>query len=273
MKRHTGVFAVRPPLTSLRFILALAGAVAGVTPATADTVLAATASNFAEAGEEISASFQKATDHRVRISFGSTGKLYAQIKAGAPFDVLLAADQERPRLLIAEGRAVKGSRFTFAVGRLSIWSGDTNIIPKDNKQITARLRSLDVRSIAIANPALAPYGLAGREVLERLGVWDKVKARIVMGENVAQAFTLVATGNATLGLVSRALLEGRRGPSLGGSRWDVPTELHSPIRQDAVLLARARNNRAAMRFLAYLKGAEAQDIMKRLGYDLPGAPE
>lgn len=247
------------------FALAVYTSVASLTfQAHAGSALVAAASNFAEAATRITAAFETETGHQVRISLGSTGKLYAQIRAGAPFDVLLAADQISPKKLDNEGLAVTGSRFTYAVGRLTLWSADPDRIKGDPKGM---LEASGIRSIAIANPALAPYGLAARQALKKLGVWPEVKPRIVTAENVGQAFALTATGNAELGFVATPLLEGPRGKAIGGSRWDVPSHLHAPIRQDAVLIRRSETNAAARAFLAYLRGAKARAIMTRLGYN------
>jgi molybdate transport system substrate-binding protein len=231
--------------------------------AKADRVVIAVATNFAEAATTLAREFEKGSDHKIELAFGSTGKLYAQIRAGAPYDIFLAADQERPRKLVAEGHGVDGSRFTYAIGQVTLWSADGNRVQGDPKSV---LVAPTVRTIAIANPALAPYGAAGRQVLAKLGVLRAVTPRIVMGENIGQAFALIATGNADLGFVARALLEGRRGAALGGSRWDVPSEMHDPLKQDAVQLVHGSTNKGATAFLAYLKSADARAIVAKLGY-------
>lgn len=243
---------------SLLFMLAFA-----VPSARGESALVAVASNFAEAATEIAQRFATETGHRVEISFGGTGKFYAQIRAGAPYDLFLAADRERPEKLVAEGVAVAGSRFTYAIGRLTLWSADPGRIGADPQAILA---DPAIRAIAIANPALAPYGRAAAEALQNLGLRRQLRPRLVMAENVGQAFALVATGNAEAGFVARSLLEGRRGRALGGSRWDVPASLHTPIRQDAVLLVRAAANPVARAFHEFLRGAKARAIMARLGY-------
>lgn len=229
----------------------------------AESALVAVASNFAEAADDIKAAFEEASGHRVTLTLGATGKIYAQIRAGAPFDAFLAADQERPRLLDSQGLARSGSRFTYAIGQLTLWSADAQRLADDPR---AALSNPAVRAIAIANPDLAPYGLAAREVLQKLGLWQTLAPRIVRGENISQALALIATGNAELGFVATPLLKGRRGKSLGGSGWAVPADLHAPIRQDAVLLARAGMNPAAAGFLDFLRGPKARAIMVRLGY-------
>jgi molybdate transport system substrate-binding protein len=226
--------------------------------------LIAVAANFGETARTLETRFEETTDHSVTLVIGSTGKLYAQIVNGAPFDAFLAADQRRPALLADEGRAVAGSRFTYAVGRLSLWSPDPRRIPLDGVETLAAGK---FRRLAMANPRLAPYGAAAAEVLRSLGLLDAMAERIVMGENVGQVYSMVATGNAELGFValSQALT---MAPADAGSRWDVPTELHSQIRQDAVLLDHGRSNVAAREFLRFLTGAEGAGIIRSFGYDM-----
>ena len=226
--------------------------------------LIAVAANFGETARTLETRFEETTDHSVTLVIGSTGKLYAQIVNGAPFDAFLAADQRRPALLADEGRAVAGSRFTYAVGRLSLWSPDPRRIPLDGVETLAAGK---FRRLAMANPRLAPYGAAAAEVLRSLGLLDAMAERIVMGENVGQVYSMVATGNAELGFValSQALT---MTPADAGSRWDVPTELHSQIRQDAVLLYHGRSNVAAREFLRFLTGAEGAGIIRSFGYDM-----
>lgn len=226
--------------------------------------LIAVAANFGETARTLEARFEETTDHSVTLVIGSTGKLYAQIVHGAPFDAFLAADQRRPALLADEGRAVEGSRFTYAMGRLSLWSADPRRIPLDGAETLA---AGEFRRLAMANPRLAPYGAAAAEVLRSLGLLDAMAEKIVMGENVGQVYSMVATGNAELGFValSQALT---MVPADAGSRWDVPTELHSQIRQDAVLLDHGRSNVAAREFLRFLAGAEGAGIIRSFGYDM-----
>ena len=225
----------------------------------ADEALIAVATNFAEALAEVERDFEGAGRHRLRVAVGSTGKLYAQILHGAPFDILLAADQERPILLERAGLAVPGSRRTYAVGRLTLWSADPERIHGD---VPTMLAAGSFRRLAMANPALAPYGAAAREVLQGFGLYATLREKIVTAENIGQTYAMVATGNAEIGFVaasaSRATDE--------GSRWDVPADLHAPIRQDAVLLARAANNVAAREFLDFLHGDRARAIISGFGY-------
>ncbi|MGH8194802.1 MAG: molybdate ABC transporter substrate-binding protein [Woeseiaceae bacterium] len=230
--------------------------------ASAAEALVAVASNFTEALEQLEAGFEEASGHRLTVTAASTGMLYAQIRSGAPFDVFLAADQERPRLLQEEGDAVPGSRFTYAIGRLTLWSTHPGFIGADGAET---LRAARFRTLAIANPDLAPYGMAARETLEALGLQETLNDRIVMGENIGQTHAMVATGNAELGFVALSSVVSPRNES-EGSRWDVPQELYTPIRQDAVLLTRAADNPAARDFLAYLEGADARAVIRDFGY-------
>jgi len=231
-------------------------------PAQAAEALAAVATNFAEVMAALAPRFEAATGHRLRVSSGSTGKLYAQIQNGAPFDIFLAADQRRPKLLETAGDAVAGSRFTYAIGRLTLWSADERRIGADGAAV---LRDGKFRHLAIANPKLAPYGLAAQQALTALGLWKPLQDRIVQGENIGQAFSLVATGNAELGFVAlSAVLSPRH--KVKGSRWDVPLNLYQPIKQDAVLLAHGADNAAARSFMGFIKSAEARKIVAGFGY-------
>jgi len=220
MKPATGLAALAPAL-----LLAAAGASAG-------EVTVAVAANAAEAAEALAADFEQRTGHRVTVTVGSTGKLYAQILHGAPFDVFLAADQERPRLLLERGLAVADSRRTYAIGRLVLWSSDPTL-----EASAETLRGGSFRWLAIANPDLAPYGAAARATLRELGLWESLRSKIVVGENVGQSFTMAASGNAELGLVALSSVIGPRN-GREGSCWEIPEHLHAPIRQDAVLLDR-----------------------------------
>ena len=219
-------------------------------------VLVAVAANFVRPAERIVADFAELHGGDVALVAGSTGKLYAQIRNGAPFDLFLAADRRRPALLEEEGLGLAGSRFTYAVGRLALWSGQEGV------EVNAdTLRRGDYRKLAIANPELAPYGQAAREVLARLGALAPAQQRLVTAESVGQAFALVATGNADLGLVAAPQAQ-RAGQ---GSLWLVPESLHEPIRQDAVLLTRAGDNAIAAAFVAFLH-TDARAVIASLGY-------
>ena len=223
----------------------------------------AVASNFMETARVLAERYHAKSGHRLRISSGSTGTFYAQIRNGAPFDAFLAANDTEPARLSAEGGGV-GAPFTYALGRLVLWSSDARRIDDDCATI---LKRDDYRRLAIANPRLAPYGTAAIAVLDRLGLRERVKSRLVTGENVAQTFQFVATGNAELGFVARAqtleLPSERK-----GSLCAIDPGLYPPIRQQAILLKHGAGNAAAEGFLKYLREPEAADIMKRAGYAL-----
>lgn len=232
--------------------------------ALAGEVIVAVASNFTAPMQRIAADFEKESGHKVQAAFGATGKFYAQIKNGAPFQVLLAADEETPRRLEQEGDAVGGSRFVYAVGRLVLWSSQAGYVD-DKGEV---LKKAGFVHLSLANPKTAPYGAAGLEVLKKLGVLNAVQSRIVQGENIAQAHQFVATGNAELGFVALSQVY-KDGKITGGSAWLVPEQLHNPIRQEAVLLEKGKGQTAAEAFLKYLKGSKARATMQSFGYD-PG---
>jgi len=234
-------------------------------PVHAGEALVAVAANFAEVVERLEVGFEEQSAHDLTLVIGSTGKLYAQIIHGAPFDVLLAADQERPERLEAESRAVKSSRFTYAIGRLTLWSADPTRVRMDGAET---LRAADFRALALANPDLAPYGVAARETLEALGLSERLKDKIVMGEDIGQTHAMVATANAELGFLALSSVSSPRNEQ-PGSRWDVPQNLYRPIRQDAVLLSRASDNAAARAFLEFLRSSKAREIIERFGYGVP----
>lgn len=228
------------------------------TDAGAEEVRIAVAANFTEAAKEIATLFERKSGHRPLFSFGSTGQLYAQIAQGAPFDVFLAADQARPEKATAEGLAVPGSRFTYARGRLVLYSREAGRVEGQRSLLGGGFDKL-----AIANPETAPYGAAAIEAMKALGSYDKLAPKLVRGNNIAQTFQFVATGNAELGFVALSQLAVDR----GGSRWLVPAGLHAPIAQDAVLLERGKDNEAARAFLAYLKSEPARAVLARHGYE------
>ena len=235
-----------------------------LTNAAADEVRVAVAANFLSTLNEIVQNFERETGHTVMISSGSSGKLFAQVKHGAPFDVFLSADSARPRLMEEEGLAVHGSRFTYAVGRLTLWSADPHLIRGDG---TLVLENGNFQHLAIANPKTAPYGVAARKTLQGLGLWDQVKDRIVQGENIGQTFQFVFSQNAQMGFVSLSQV---LDPKINGagSRWDVPANLYDPLNQQAVLLIQGQHNKAAIAFLNYVKGTKARNIIERFGYGL-----
>jgi molybdate transport system substrate-binding protein len=231
-------------------------------PAQADEALVAVAANFAGAVEAIGGAFAKDTGHTIQVTTGATGKLYAQIGEGAPFAILLSADAKTPAKLEEEGNAVAGTRFTYAVGKLSLWSADCGRIGADPK---AALTAPETLHVAIANPDLAPYGVAAREALTAMGLWETIQPRIVMGENIGQTFSMVDSGAAQMGFVATSAVQAP-GKEPKGSRYDVPQELFKPIRQDAILLRRGEGNAAATAFLDYLKGDKAKAIIASFGY-------
>lgn len=230
--------------------------------ADAAEALAAVAGNFSDVIDRLQADFESTGEHTLVVSTGSTGKLYAQIDNGAPFDLFLAADQVRPEVLERAGKAVAGSRFTYAIGRLTLWSPDPARLAVNG---AATLRAGKFRKLAIANPELAPYGAAAIETLASLELLDTVRDRIVMGENIGQAHAMVATGNAELGFVALSYILSPRNSAVG-SRWDVPQEFYSPIRQDAVLLVHGAGNSAALAFLDYLASDAARVVIESYGY-------
>ena len=230
-------------------------------PATgaAEEVRVAVAANFLATLNEIVTNFEQDTAHTVAVSSGSSGKLYAQIKHGAPFDVFFSADVVRPKLMEEEDLAVQGSRFTYAVGRLTLWS---SIVGGDGKSM---LLSDNVEHVAIANPKTAPYGAAAQEALQALGLWERLQDQLVRGENIGQTFHFVFSKNAQSGFVALSQVLTVKG---AGSRWDVPTHLYTPLRQQAVLLHNGQRNEAARAFLDYVKGTTSRNIIERFGYGL-----
>jgi molybdate transport system substrate-binding protein len=228
----------------------------------AGQVSVAVASNFTAPMQRIAAEFEKDTGHKAVLAFGATGKFHAQIGNGAPFEVLLAADDSTPAALENERLAQPGTRFTYAVGRLVLWSAREGVVDADGKVLARG----GFAHLAIANPKTAPYGAAAVEVLTALKLLDGLQPKLVQGENIAQAYQFVSTGNAQLGFValSQVLRDGRLS---SGSGWIVPASLHAPIRQDAVILAKGAANPAARALADYLKSAKARDIIRSYGYE------
>jgi molybdate transport system substrate-binding protein len=229
-------------------------------PAAAETVRVAVASNFAGTLEELSAAFEQGSGHEVRVSTGSTGKHYAQIRNGAPFDLFFAADSRRPRLLEEEGHAVAGSRFTYAQGRIVLYSPDLETF-EDGRDA---LESGAFPRLAIANPELAPYGLAAKQALTNLGVWSTWESRLIRGENIGQTHHFVQSGNVEAGVVALSQVI-----EAGGSQWTLPGDLHEPIRQQAVTLPSGEDNEAVAAFLAFLRGEDGAAIIRDFGYSVP----
>ena len=234
-----------------------------VVPAKAGETLVAVAANFAAPAEALADAFTKATSHRVKYSFGATGQLYTQITQGAPFEVFLAADTASAELAEAEGYAASGSRFTYSVGRLALWSADPETIDERGQV----LKSGHFNRLAIANPETAPYGAAAVEVLKVLGVYETVQPKIVRGSYITQTHQFVATGNAQLGFVALAQII----MNDHGSRWIVPDDLHAPLIQDAVLLKKGEANEVAVAYLRFLRSSEALAIIQPYGYGVAGS--
>ncbi|MEM9593443.1 MAG: molybdate ABC transporter substrate-binding protein [Acidobacteriota bacterium] len=230
-------------------------------PAKAATLKVAVASNFAEAFRGLAGAFEAKTGHRLVPVVGSTGKHYAQIVHGAPFDLFFAADVERPRRLEAEGKAVAGTRNTYAVGRLALWSADPEAVFEEGQV----LADSGFRRLAIANPRLAPYGRAAKQVLEGRRLWAGLQPRLVRGENIAQTYAFVASGNAEVGFVALAQLKDP-GRVPRGSYWLVPETEHDPIVQQAVVV---RDSAAARELLAFVRSDDAQAILAEYGYAAP----
>jgi molybdate transport system substrate-binding protein len=229
--------------------------------ANADEVTVAVAANFAGPLAKIGGGFTAATGHTLRVSSGATGKFYSQIVSGAPFEVLIAADDETPRRLIAEGYAQAGSQFTYALGKLVLWSAQPGYVDDQGAVLAAGRFS----KLAVANPKLAPYGAAGLEVIQALGLAQAITPRLVTAESIAQAYQFVATGNAELGFVALSQVA-VPGKPVTGSYWKVPAHLHTEIRQDAVLLQTGARNAAAAALLAYLKSPAAKAVIQAHGY-------
>lgn len=230
--------------------------------ADAGEVRAAVAANFTAPAKLIAEQFQTDTGHTVKLSFGSTGKFYAQIKAGAPFDVFLAADDTTPAKVAKEGLGDGTSEFTYAVGKLVLWSKKPGFVDAKGDVLKGKFDKL-----AIANPKLAPYGLAAQETMEKMGLWAGLQDRIVMGESISQTLQFADTGNADMAFIALSQTI-RDGKPVEGSQWVVPAALYTPIRQDAILLAAPQDKAAAEAFLKYLKSPKATAVIKSFGYDL-----
>ncbi|NBC47411.1 MAG: molybdate ABC transporter substrate-binding protein [Gammaproteobacteria bacterium] len=243
-------------------LLLLALGLAAAVSVCAEEAQIAVAANFTAPMKAIIALFEDDTGHSVKVSFGSTGKLYAQIKNGAPFEALLAADQRRPELLEEEGVGVPGSRFTYAIGSLALWSADAEKVEDG----PALLESGDFNKLSIANPKLAPYGEAAVETLEALGQKAEVEPKLVMGENIAQTYQFIDTGNADIGFVALSQVM-KDGEIVKGSGWIVPSEMHAPINQDALILNSGKDNPAVTELFAYLQGEKAEAIIHDFGYE------
>jgi molybdate transport system substrate-binding protein len=244
------------------FSFLLASLIGVATTLHADEVSVAVAANFTAPMKQIAAEFEKDSGHKVIASFGSTGKFYAQIKNGAPFEVLLTADDETPTKLIKENTAVAGSQFTYAIGKLVLWSAKPGLVDGAGDV----LKKGGFAHIALADPKLVPYGAAATEAMKAMGVFDSLQAKIVTAENIAQAHQFVSSGNSELGFValSQVLKDGK----IEGSSWLVPANLYKSIRQDAVILKKGKGKPAAEALMNYLKGDKAKAVIKSFGYEL-----
>ena len=247
---------------NLRRLLALTAALALSAAAQAEVVQIAVAANFTAPARALAEVFARTTGHEAKLSFGATGAFYTQIKNGAPFDVLLAADDERPARLEKEGDTVAGSRFTYATGQLVLWSAKPGFVDDQG----AVLKGGHFGKIAIANPKNAPYGAAAVETMDKLGLAAALTPKLVTGESIGQTYNFIATGNAELGFVALAqVLEG--GKLKSGSMWVVPAQYHAPIIQDAVILNRAASNPAAKAWMELLKTPQSKALIRSYGYE------
>lgn len=245
----------------IRLLIALTAAF--IATAQADEVQVAVAANFTAPMQQIAAQFEKDTGHKAALSFGGTGKFYAQIVNGAPFEILVAADDETPARLEKEGQGVAGTRFTYGIGKLVLWSTNPDLVDAKGEV----LKTANFKHLALANPKTAPYGTAAIETMTRLGLLPSLQGRFVQGENIAQTYQFILSGNAELGFVALSQVF-KDGKITSGSAWIVPASLYEPIRQDAVLLAKGKDKPAATALLAYLKGEKARSIIKSFGYEL-----
>jgi molybdate transport system substrate-binding protein len=248
------------PLHLLRILLAT---VICASLAHADEVSVAVAANFTGPMEKIAPAFEKATGHKASVAYGTVGKFYAQIKNGAPFDVLISADDETPIRLEKDGLALAPSRFTYAIGKLVLWSAKPGLVD-DKGEV---LKRGDFKHLAIANPKVAVYGAAAMEAMKKLGVDNTLEPKLVLGESITQAYQFTASGNAELGFVALSQIY-KDGQYASGSYWLVPPALYPQIRQDAVLLTRGKDNAAAAALLNYLKSDAAKQVIRAHGYEL-----
>ncbi|MCP3751425.1 molybdate ABC transporter substrate-binding protein [Pseudomonas sp. SBB6] len=246
-----------------RFAMAALATFMTFNSAWADEVQVAVAANFTAPIQAIAKDFEKDTGHKLVAAYGATGQFYAQIKNGAPFDVFLAADDSTPEKLETEGNTVKGSRFTYAIGTLALWSAKDGYVDAKGDV----LKKNQFKHLSIANPKAAPYGLAATQVLDKLQLSEATRAKIVEGQNITQAFQFVSTGNAELGFVALSQIY-KDGKVSSGSAWIVPSNLHEPIKQDAVILNKGKDSAAAKALVEYLKGPKAAAVIKAYGYQI-----
>ncbi|MBU1235543.1 MAG: molybdate ABC transporter substrate-binding protein [Gammaproteobacteria bacterium] len=233
-------------------------------PAIADEVQVAVGANFNAPMKIIAADFEKDTGHKAVVSLGTVGKFFAQIKSGAPFEVLISSDNNTPDKLVAEGLAIESTRRTYAIGKLVLWSAQPDYVDAKGEV----LKKGDFKHLALANPKLAVYGAAGQEVMKRMGVLDALQPRIVLAENITQAHQFVSTGNAELGFVALSQVIGKDGGIANGSAWMVPADLYPQIRQDAIVLTNGKDKTAAKALVDYLKTDKSRAVIKSFGYEL-----
>ncbi len=251
-----------------RLVLILILSLSWSIPAQAEQLTAAVAANFAGTIKQLEPLFKAQTGHELITSFASTGTLYTQIRNGAPFDILLAADKRHAQQLIVDGLAIKDSLFVYAVGQLVLWSSDPDLIDQRGSVLNdTNWSAKPIQHIALANPDTAPYGAAAAQTLAALSLSERTQNNRVTGQNVAQVFQFVISGNAQLGFIARsqvlALPEATR-----GSSWEIPTELHTPIEQAAITLKRGKENVAALAFIAFLKSPKAREVIRHSGYQI-----
>ena len=251
-------------MKSSRLFTALLGGLIGLaSQAFAEEVSVAVAANFSAPLQRIAPEFERETGHRIVASYGATGKFYAQIRNGAPFEVLLSADDATPTRLVAEKAALAGTQFTYALGKLVLWSVKPAVVDAAGEV----LKKGNFEHIALADPKLAPYGVAALQAMKALGVHEALTAKIVTAENSSQSYQFVGSGNALLGFV--ALSQVLRAGKIEGSHWLVPASLYQPIRQDAVILEKGKGKPAAEALMKFLKGDKAKTVIRSYGYDLP----
>ena len=247
-------------MKALRTLTAAFGLIASVliaAQASAGQTNIAVAANFTKPAKEIAAAFKAKTGHEAVLSFGSSGQFYTQITQEAPFQIFLSADQERPKKLVDQGLGVADSRFTYAIGKLVLWSKNPDLVKGEDT-----LKSNSFAKLSICDPTAAPYGAAAVETMKSLKLYESLQPKLVQGANISQAFQFVDTGNAELGFVALSQVAGNN----TGSRWLVPQDLYKPIRQDAVLLKKGAGNESATAFMTFLKGPEAHAIIEKYGY-------
>ncbi len=247
----------------MKYLIFLFPLLFGANTALADQTIIAVSANFLSPVKAIVKAFEKSTGHKAIISVGSTGQIYSQIINGAPYDVFLSADKRRPEMLENDRLIVKGSRFTYAIGKLALYSSREKYVDVNGKILNSERFS----RIAMADPKIAPYGLATKETLVKLGLYKSLRSKMVQGISVSQAFQFVYSGSVELGFVALSQIKGLK--AYGGSYWVVPEDMHSPIEQQAVLLKKGRMNRVATGFVEFLQGNEAKKIIDNFGYITP----